>query len=63
MTASQCHYSDHCSYHQACSSVKVGLRKLEELGVPAQRPTDYFAEMIKTDDHMRKVGGINFTGC
>lgn len=43
------------SYQQACSSVKIGLRKLEELGVPIQRPEDYFAEMVKTDDHMRKV--------
>lgn len=33
----------------------VGLRKLEELGVPTQRPEDYYAEMVKTDDHMRKV--------
>lgn len=44
------------SYQQASSSVKVGLRKLEELGVPIHRPDDYFAEMVKTDDHMRKVG-------
>ena len=46
------------SYQQACSSVKVGLRKLEELGVPTQRPEDYFAEMVKNDDHMRKVGSV-----
>ena len=43
------------SYQQACSSVQIGLRKLEELGVPTRRPEDYFAEMVKTDDHMRKV--------
>lgn len=35
--------------------MKIGLRKLEELEVPTTRPDDYFAEMIKTDDHMRKV--------
>ena len=23
--------------------------------MPTQRPDDYYAEMIKTDDHMRKV--------
>ncbi len=44
-----------CSYQQALSSVVVGQKKLEELGVPIKRPDDYFAEMLKTDDHMRKV--------
>ena len=44
-----------CSYQQAQSAVAIGLRKLEELGVPVKRPDDYFAEMVKTDDHMRKV--------
>ena len=43
------------SFQQAQSSVMVGLRKLEELGFPYLRPDDYFAEMIKTDDHMKKV--------
>ena len=43
------------SYRQAQSSVQVGLQKLEELKVPINRPDDYFAEMVKTDDHMRKV--------
>lgn len=33
----------------------VGLRKLDELGIATTRPDDYFAEMVKTDDHMRKV--------
>lgn len=45
-----------CSYQQALSSAQIGLRKLEELEVPIKRPEDYFAEMLKTDDHMRKVG-------
>ena len=44
-----------CSYEQAQSAVVVGLRKLEELEIPTTRPEDYFAEMVKTDDHMRKV--------
>ena len=43
------------SFHQAQSSVLIGLRKLEKLGVPTKRPEDYFAEMVKTDDHMRRV--------
>ena len=50
--ASQCQFF---SYHQAQSSVLLGLRKLGELGVPTQRPEDYYAEMVKTDDHMRRV--------
>lgn len=43
------------SYQQAQSAVKIGVRKLEELGIATTRPDDYFAEMVKTDDHMRKV--------
>ena len=50
---------DYYSYQQACSSVKVGLRKLEELEVSVHRPEDYFAEMVKTDDHMRKVNWLH----
>ena len=44
-----------CSYQQALSAVELGQRKLEELDIPTTRPDDYFAEMVKTDDHMRKV--------
>ena len=33
----------------------AGLQKLEEQGVPYLRPENYFAEMIKIDDHMKKV--------
>ena len=43
------------SYQQAQSSAGIGRRKLEELGIQTTRPDDYFAEMVKTDDHMRKV--------
>ena len=44
-----------CSYQQAQSAAKIGLRKLEDLGIPTTRPDDYYAEMLKTDDHMTKV--------
>lgn len=44
-----------CSYYQAQSSALAGLRQLDELGVPTQRPEDYYAEMVKNDDHMRRV--------
>ena len=54
--------SSHPSYHQARAAAAIGLRKLEELGIPTERPEDYFAEMIKGDDHMRKVKGCGL-GC
>lgn len=31
------------------------LPKLSKLGIPTKRPDDYFAEMVKTDDHMQRV--------
>jgi len=42
-------------YCQAQEAVKEALSKLESLGVPTQRPDDYFAEMVKSDVHMQKV--------
>ena len=44
------------SYKQAQMAVAEALPKLRKLGVPIERPSDYFAEMVKTDDHMQKVG-------
>ena len=32
-----------------------GIRKLHDLGVPTKRPNDYFAEMVKSDQHMDKA--------
>lgn len=31
------------------------LNRFEEFGIPNVRPNDYFAQMLKSDDHMRKV--------
>lgn len=31
------------------------LPKLKEMKIPTKRPEDYFAEMVKTDDHMQRV--------
>ena len=45
-----------CSYCQAQIAAKEALSKLRNLGVPTERPEDYFAEMLKTDAHMQKVG-------
>ena len=40
---------------QAKQAAQIGLAKLEKLGVPTTRPEDYFAEMVKSDEHMKKV--------
>ncbi|XP_045128549.1 probable rRNA-processing protein EBP2 homolog [Portunus trituberculatus] len=42
-------------YRQAQSTVLEGYKKLEELNLPTVRPSDYFAEMAKSDEHMQKV--------
>lgn len=40
---------------QAEECVRVGLEKLSKFGIPTKRPDDYFAEMAKSDEHMKKV--------
>ncbi|CAB3987014.1 probable rRNA-processing EBP2 [Paramuricea clavata] len=42
-------------YKQAQMAFAEALPKLKKLGVAIERPSDYFAEMVKTDDHMQKV--------
>ena len=39
----------------AQAAVLDGLPKVKEAGIPTKRPDDYYAEMVKTDDHMKKV--------
>lgn len=36
----------------------IAIPQLHALDVPTKRPSDYFAEMVKTDDHMTKVSLI-----
>lgn len=43
------------SYKQAQLAVMEAIPKLHKLGVATQRPADYYAEMAKSDDHMKKV--------
>lgn len=31
------------------------LTTLSKIGVPYQRPADFFAEMVKSDDHMARI--------
>ena len=40
---------------QAELTVVQSLPKLEKFGVKTKRPEDYFAEMAKSDNHMKKV--------
>ncbi|KAF8451815.1 eukaryotic rRNA processing protein EBP2-domain-containing protein [Terfezia claveryi] len=42
-------------YTQALTAVKEARLLLHKEGVPFSRPNDYFAEMLKTDDHMGKI--------
>ena len=42
-------------YKQALEAAQEGRKRLLAEGVPFSRPSDYFAEMIKDDEHMDKV--------
>lgn len=49
--------SHHGSYKQALEAVNIGRAKLAAFGMPIDRPDDYFAEMVKSDEHMKRVRG------
>ncbi|KXJ26681.1 probable rRNA-processing protein EBP2 [Exaiptasia diaphana] len=42
-------------YKQAQHAVTTAIPRLHSLGVKTNRPEDYFAEMVKTDEHMQRV--------
>jgi len=42
-------------YNQALGSAKQAIGHFEEAGIAWRRPADYYAEMVKSDDHMAKV--------
>ncbi|KAF2705843.1 Ebp2-domain-containing protein [Pleomassaria siparia CBS 279.74] len=42
-------------YKQSLSAVKEARQQLKKEGVPWSRPVDYFAEMVKSDEHMGKI--------
>jgi len=44
-----------CSHRQAQAAVLEGIPRLHKLHIPTKRPEDYFAEMVKSDEHMKKV--------
>jgi len=42
-------------YNTALEAVNLARPKCQEFGIPFSRQEDFFAEMVKTDDHMAKV--------
>ncbi|KAJ8657399.1 hypothetical protein O0I10_006955 [Lichtheimia ornata] len=42
-------------YQQALEAAQIARDKIIDAGVPFSRPDDYFAEMIKSDEHMAKI--------
>ena len=42
-------------YRQAQAAVLEAIPRLHSLGVKTKRPDDYFAQMVKSDDHMNKI--------
>jgi rRNA-processing protein EBP2 len=42
-------------YNQAMDGAKQAIQRFEKAGVRWQRPGDYYAEMVKSDEHMARV--------
>ena len=42
-------------YKQCLDAANVGRALLKKEGIPFSRPNDYFAEMVKSDEHMGKI--------
>ena len=42
-------------YQRTLHAVKHSLGVLRQCDIPWERPADYFAEMVKSDEHMQKV--------
>jgi rRNA-processing protein EBP2 len=47
-------------YKQALDAAQKARKQLLTEGIPFSRPPDYFAEMIKDDEHMDKVVQFNY---
>ena len=43
-------------HRQAQLAAMEGIARLKSQGIATLRPDDYFAEMMKSDQHMQKVG-------
>ncbi|KAI5670191.1 hypothetical protein M9H77_10555 [Catharanthus roseus] len=44
-------------YTQALEGTRQAFVKIQSMGLPFLRPSDYYAEMVKSDTHMEKVKG------
>ena len=42
-------------YEHALRSAEVAIKNLKEIGVAVKRPDDFYAEMVKSDEHMKRV--------
>ena len=42
-------------YSQCLTAATTARTLLQKEGIPFTRPTDYFAEMVKNDEHMGKI--------
>ena len=42
-------------YKQSLDAANEARIKLKKEGIPFSRPTDYFAEMVKSDEHMGQI--------
>jgi rRNA-processing protein EBP2 len=42
-------------YAQSLAAVKEAKKQLKAEGIPFSRPSDYFAEMVKSEEHMERV--------
>eukprot|EP01127_Copromyxa_protea_P012155 TRINITY_DN3132_c0_g3_i1.p1 TRINITY_DN3132_c0_g3~~TRINITY_DN3132_c0_g3_i1.p1 ORF type:complete len:318 (-),score=86.07 TRINITY_DN3132_c0_g3_i1:93-1010(-) len=45
-------------YDLTVAAIEKGFQNLSDEGIPYERPTDYYAEMQKSDEHMKKIKGI-----
>ncbi|VDP89483.1 unnamed protein product [Echinostoma caproni] len=45
-------------YRIGQAAVLKAIPQMHALGVPTKRPADYFAEMVKSDEHMDKTTGL-----
>ncbi len=48
-------------YDHSLKAVKTGRHLLQKHGIPSIRPSDYFCEHIKTDQHMARVGLLYYS--
>jgi rRNA-processing protein EBP2 len=47
--------NENCQIWQALDAAKTAINRFEQAGTTWQRPPDYYAEMVKSDDHMARV--------